>query len=84
MTEKEEVLKIARLAIQNDPRIANSTTIVPSVHREGPVFKRRTVLQLDGTVNSVYEIDEVERSIRRTLPDTEIENNLVPDSPNPI
>ncbi|MFW5776477.1 MAG: hypothetical protein ACOCZB_04230 [Spirochaetota bacterium] len=84
MTENEELLKIAQLAIQNDPRIANSTTIVPSVHREGPIFRRRTVLHLDGTVNSVFEVDEVERSIRQTLPDTEIENNLVPGSPNAI
>ncbi len=81
MKNKDNILKIAQLAIQEDPRISNPTGIVASLHRKGTIFNRQTVLQLDGTVSAAHEIDDVEQSVRRKLPDIDIENNLVPRSP---
>lgn len=78
---KEDILKIAQIAIEDDPRISNPTRIAPSVRRRGSILNRHTVLQLNGTVSSAYEIDNVEQSVRHKLPDVEIENNLVPRSP---
>ncbi|MFW5777019.1 MAG: hypothetical protein ACOC2N_00700 [Spirochaetota bacterium] len=81
MHDKDDILKIARMAIQEDPRISDPTSIITSIRREGLIFNRRIVLQIDGTVGSAYEIDDVERSVSHRLPNVEIENNVVPRSP---
>lgn len=78
MADQQDLLKIAHTAIQEDPTISDPTTIVPSVHKVGPIFRRKTVLQLDGTVRNAIEVNKVEQTIRRKLPQIEIENNLVP------
>ncbi|MFP4114632.1 MAG: hypothetical protein ACOC2Y_05660 [Spirochaetota bacterium] len=78
MQDKDTIYKITRMAIQNDPNVSNPTSIMPSVRRKGPIFRRRTVVQLDGTVGSAGEVDRVEKLISRELPDVSIENNLVP------
>ncbi|MFW5685317.1 MAG: hypothetical protein ACOC0O_01575 [Spirochaetota bacterium] len=78
MKDKDTIYEITRMAIQRDPRLSNPGNIIPSVRREGPIFHRHTVVQLDGTVGSAGEINRVEELISRELPDVAIENNLVP------
>lgn len=78
MPDDQDLLKIAQTAIQEDPTISNPVNIITTVHKEGPIFRKKTVIKLDGTVSSAHEVDKVEKTVKRKLPEIEIQNNLVP------
>jgi len=78
MADDQDLLKIAQTAIQEDPTISNPVNIITTVQREGPIFRKKTVIKLDGTVSSAHEVDKVEQTVKRKLPNVGVQNNLVP------
>ena len=78
MADEQDLLKIAQTAIQEDPTISNPVSIITTIHKEGPIFRKKTVIKLDGTVSSAHEVGKVEETVKRKLPAIEVQNNLVP------
>lgn len=76
MTQEQLVDTITK-AIQEDPTITDSTHIVVSARREGPLFKKKDILVLEGTVAHDWEIKKVSQIIERKIPGTPVENHLV-------
>lgn len=77
MADDKDLLKIAQTAIQEDPTISNPVNIITTIHKEGPIFRKKTVIKLEGTVSSAHEAEKVEKTVKLKLPDVEVRNNLV-------
>lgn len=78
MADEQDLLKIAQTAIQEDPTISNPVNIITTVSKQGPIFRKKIVIKLDGTVSSAHEVDKVEKTVKHKLPAIEVQNNLVP------
>lgn len=78
MPDEQSVLATAQAAIREEPAIANPTSVVVTVTKEGPLFRKKMVVKLDGNVRTTIEARKAEEAVRRKLPDLEIENGLMP------
>jgi hypothetical protein len=77
MADTDALLKAAQTAIQNASTIVDPTRIVVSVRRKGPLFRRDTVIELDGAVRLAREVEKAEQIVRRAIPNVEVKNRLV-------
>ncbi len=72
----DEMANAVRTAIQEDPTISDPTRILVSARKEGPLFRKETVIQLEGTVRNDVEARKAGELARRRAPNARIENNL--------
>lgn len=73
---KLDMKGIVQSAIQQDPTISDPTRIVVSVDKVGPIFRKREVITLEGTVRHPHEVDKVEEVVSRKLPNVPVSNVL--------
>ncbi len=78
MANYDDLVKTVQTAIQEDPTITDPTRIMVSARKEGPIFRKRPVVQLDGTVSNVPEVDKIGDIAARKAPEARVENNLRP------
>ncbi len=76
MADGNMILEQVQKVIHEDPTISDPTRIVVSVAKEGPLFKKKQVVTLEGRVKSSLDVKKAEEAVRRKLPDTPIKNNL--------
>lgn len=76
MRDPEEVRDTAQTAVREDPTITDPTKILVSVEKKGPLFRKKQVVILEGTVKSEIETKKAAEDVQRKLPDIEIENRL--------
>lgn len=76
MRNPEELRKTAQTAIQEDPTLTDPTKVLVSVEKKGPLFRKKQVVILEGTVKSEIEAKKAEEDVKTKLPDTEVENRL--------
>lgn len=76
MRDPEEVRDTAQTAVREDPTITDPTKILVSVEKKGPLFRKKQVVILEGTVKSEIETKKAVEVVQRKLPDIEIENRL--------
>ena len=72
----DEMANAVRTAIQEDPTISDPTRILVSARKAGPLFRKETVIQLEGTVRNDVEARKAGELARRRAPNARIENNL--------
>jgi hypothetical protein len=78
MADNQEILTKAQTAIREDPTISDPMAIIVTVEKKGPIFRKKPVVQLEGTVRNPIEARKAEETIQRKLPTVEIENHLSP------
>ena len=78
MADFDDLINTVRVAIQEDPTITDPTKIMVSARKEGPIFRKQTVVQLDGAVKNPAEINKIGDIAARKAPNARIENNLTP------
>lgn len=78
MADFDDLIKTVRVAIQEDPTITDPTRIMVSARKKGPIFRKQTVVQLDGAVKNAAEVDKIGAIATRKAPNARIENNLTP------
>lgn len=79
MPDDQTIREVAQTAIREDPTISDPTRIVVSVSKEGPLFRKRQVVTLEGSVRAPIEVKKAEETVQRKLPSVEIRNELSPE-----
>ncbi len=79
MADDDTIREQVQTAIRNDPTISDPTRVVVSVTKEGPLFRKKQVVTLEGRVKSPIEVKKAEEAVQRKLPTTPIKNNLSPE-----
>jgi hypothetical protein len=72
------IMEQAYNAIREDPTISDPTRVLVSVSKEGPLFRKKEVVTLEGRVQAPIEVVKAEAAVRRKFPDIEIKNVLTP------
>ncbi|MFP4114630.1 MAG: hypothetical protein ACOC2Y_05670 [Spirochaetota bacterium] len=78
MSDNEMIQKEAQTAVREDPTISDPTRIIVSVSKEGPLFRKKHVVTLEGRVRTAIEVKKAEEAVQRKLPDISIRNELSP------
>ncbi len=76
MAARPDIKGIVQSAIHQDPTISDPTKIIVSVEKVGPIFRKREVITLEGTVRHPHEVDKVEEVVSRKLPNVPVSNVL--------
>lgn len=79
MADDDMIREQAQTAIRNDPTISDPTRVVVSVTKEGPLFRKKQVVTLEGRVKSPIEVKKAEEAVQRKFATTPIKNNLSPE-----
>ena len=79
MADDDTIREQVQTAIRNDPTISDPTRVVVSVTKEGPLFRKKQVVTLEGRVKSPIEVKKAEEAVQRKLAATPIKNNLSPE-----
>ncbi|MFW5776479.1 MAG: hypothetical protein ACOCZB_04240 [Spirochaetota bacterium] len=79
MADDGMIREQAQTAIRDDPAISDPTRVIVSVTKEGPIFRKKEVVTLEGRVKSPIEVKKAEAAVQRKLPTTPIKNNLSPE-----
>ncbi|MFW5777021.1 MAG: hypothetical protein ACOC2N_00690 [Spirochaetota bacterium] len=78
MADNQTIREQAQTAVRDDPTISDPTRILVSVTKEGPLFRKKHVVTLEGRVQSPIEVKKAEEAVQRRLPNVPIKNELSP------
>ncbi len=78
MPDEQTIREQAQTAIREDPTISDPTRIVVSVSKQGPLFRKKQIVTLEGRVRAPIEVKKAEEAVQRRLPGIPIENELSP------
>jgi hypothetical protein len=74
--DKDFIMKQAYAAVREDPTISDPTRVIVSVAKEGPIFRKKEVVTLEGRVQAAIEVQKAEAAVHRKFPNIEIKNKL--------
>ena len=74
---QDQLVESITKAILEDPTITDATHIVVSARREGPLFKKKDVIVLEGSVPHEWEINKVKQIVERKVAGMTVENHLI-------